>query len=140
MKLSTAQEAYHEASATASEVARKLALAGIAFVWLLAGGLQTSGVMLNSRLLTAGLGLVLALTLDLCQYLWKTVTWGIWSRRKELKLQKDGASTPLSENEVGLAPGWFLTITWCFFAVKMVALVFAYVLIAVELVNRIHLV
>src|SRR6516225_8354418 len=105
MKLSTAQDGYHEASATASDVARQLALAGIAFVWLLAGGLQTSGVMLNSRLLTAGL--VLALILDLGQFLWKTVTWGIWSRHKELDLQRNDAPLPLSDNEVGLAPGWF---------------------------------
>lgn len=139
LKLSASQDAYHQASATASEVARKLAFAGIAFVWLLAGGLQTSGVTLNPRLLTAGLGLVLALTLDLGQYLWKTVAWGIWSRRSELRLEKERASLPLSENEIGLAPGWFTTITWWLFALKMVAIVFAYIFIAIELVSRIHL-
>jgi hypothetical protein len=140
LKLSASQDAYHEASATASEVVRKLAFAGIAFVWLLAGGLQTSGVTLNSRLLTAGLGLLLALALDLSQYLWKTLAWGIWSRRSELRLVRERASFPLSENEIGLAPGWFTTITWWLFALKMAAIIFAYIFIAVELVGRIRLV
>ena len=45
----------------------------------------------------------------------------------------------LSERDIGPAPAWFTTITWLLFALKMVAIVFAYIYIAVELASRIHL-
>ncbi|GAA3085947.1 hypothetical protein GCM10020000_85610 [Streptomyces olivoverticillatus] len=66
---------------------RQLALAGIAVVWLLAGGLQTSGINLTTRLLFAGFALALSLFLDLTQYVVKAIVWGLWARKGE----KDGA-------------------------------------------------
>jgi hypothetical protein len=151
MKLQKAWDAKDAAAGTASSVARQLGLAGIAVVWLLAGGLQTSGVHLTTQLLRAGFALVVSLFLDLLQYLVPTLLFAWWARRKEKEKQGWKAknwyqkgdhaawnrSMVVDEEDVGGFPDWFNPAPWWFFWLKMAGLIYAYVLILSYLWDRI---
>ncbi|MEV0537213.1 hypothetical protein [Kitasatospora sp. NPDC050463] len=82
---------------------------------------------------------MLALVLDLCQYLWKTSVWAVWARAREKALQGGDPLKVVDDLEVGGAPDWFNRPTWTIFTLKMVALVAAYVVIAIDLADRIKL-
>ncbi|MDQ1022502.1 membrane protein implicated in regulation of membrane protease activity [Streptomyces umbrinus] len=147
MKLKDAWAIRDSACGTASSVARQLALAGVAVVWLLGGGLQATGVRLNNLLLAAGLALVVMLFLDLTQYLITTGVWAPWARRMEKEAQgwkKEDDSAwkkekVVDEEEVGGAADWFNRPTWVVFVAKMVILVVAYFFIFIDLADRITL-
>lgn len=149
MKLKKAWEIRNNASSTASKVVRQLALAGIAVVWLLAGGLQTSGINLTTRLLFAGFALALSLFLDLTQYVVKAIVWGLWARKGEKTAQgwkKDDRKAwnrkkviDEEAEDLGEAPDWFNVPSWWFWSLKVAAMVAAYVLIFIDLVDRINL-
>ena len=139
MKLSAAREAYYDASSTASAVTRQFSLAGIAFIWLLSGGLST-GIRLTERLLLAALMLVTSLSFDLFQYVSKMLTWGIWARRKEKGIIKNKTQSTdgIMATELGSAPAWFNWPPLFFLVVKISAAICAYVILGLELQHRIH--
>lgn len=85
MKLSVARDAYYTHSAKASDVARSLAFAGIAVVWLFRTG-EGVASRLDGKFLPAVLFLVFALAMDLLQYVSQTFVWGLYHRVKERKL------------------------------------------------------
>lgn len=83
MKLKDAREAYDTFSWKASDIARQLGFAGLAIVWLSA--IQgEEGARLPHRLALATGLIVTSLALDLLQYLYGSVAWGIFHRYKEL--------------------------------------------------------
>lgn len=88
MKIAVARETYYAASATASTIFRQLALAGVAVIWLLAGGFQAGTVRLDVRLLIAALAVITALALDLFQYLWTTGCYARWAATREKDLDE----------------------------------------------------
>jgi hypothetical protein len=85
VKLSAAREAYYTHSGKASDVARSLAFAGIAVAWLFRTG-EGAAARLDSKFLPAVLFLVIALALDLLQYVSQAFVWGAYHRWKERKL------------------------------------------------------
>ncbi|MEU1276568.1 hypothetical protein [Streptomyces sp. NPDC005799] len=139
MILSKARERYEAASTMASQVARQLALAGIAFVWLLSGGLKTTGtVSIPVRLLWAGIFLASALSLDLLQYLYKTSAWAAWTNGKEHELQGNDRKASVGDKEAGTAPDWINYPTWVLFILKMACTAYAYFLIILHLASLIN--
>lgn len=85
MKLSDYRETYYEFSGKASDVARKLAFAGIAVVWIFkTSGAPSTKIPLDLYLPT-GL-FVLTLVFDLLQYVSATIVWGIFQWKEERKL------------------------------------------------------
>ena len=83
MKREDVRQIYDDSTSTLSEVIRKHALAGIAALWLVRTG-DTKGIVVYDRALQFSLALfVMALSLDLLQYAYKSAAWGIYNRRKE---------------------------------------------------------
>lgn len=138
MLLEKGREAYYKSSDTASQQTRQLGIAGIAIVWLLSGGLQTSGINLNDTLLRAGICLIAAMTLDLLQYVWKTVTFAIWVRIKEVEKRTQLSRKDVDNAEVGDAPRVFLWGVWLLFYAKITALGAGYWWIFSEMFDRIN--
>ncbi|MER7568345.1 hypothetical protein ABTZ93_36110 [Streptomyces sp. NPDC097941] len=141
MLLEKGRAAYYDSSGTTSSIIRQLALAGIAVVWLLAGGLQKDGVHLTQILLAAGLLIVISLFLDLAQYVWTTACLAVWVWSKERKARKElqpGEDANVDEKEIGDAPSAVLPIMWVLFYLKAAATATAYILIGFDLGNRLN--
>ncbi|MFI9809551.1 hypothetical protein ACIHEJ_35375 [Streptomyces sp. NPDC052301] len=126
MKLKTGRAAYYKSSDTASQQTRQLGIAGLAVVWLLAGGLQKSAIHLSETLLVSGIALVSALSLDLLQYARTTATFAIWVRYKEKKQRGGIPNKDVDEDDIGDAPAAILPIMWVCFYAKLVAIGVAY--------------
>lgn len=130
------RENYYVASAAASQNARTLALAGLAFIWLFRpkeGGIES----LPGLLYVAGCVFVLVLVLDVLHYAYASAAWGIFSRYTETRLQKMPGST---YQEVKIeAPEQINWPTLTFFWGKQLALFGGYVVVALyTLLSRVY--
>lgn len=112
MKLSDAREQYYAHSGAASAAARQLAFAGIAVVWILATEKVVVAVN-SSELRLPLLAFVATLGLDLIHYYWQATFWGIFSRSKEKKGDREFEGAPDWGNRVGISCWAFkgLTVT-----------------------------
>jgi hypothetical protein len=139
MEIKDGREIYYASSGTTSSVVRQLGLAGIAVIWLLAGGLQKSGVHLTEQLRNAGLLIVVALFVDLLQYVWTTGNFAVWVRIREKRWRDHlgDHSANVNDKEIGNAPGYVLPIMWVLFYLKAALTTAAYILIFMELHGRI---
>ncbi|MDJ0342845.1 hypothetical protein QMK19_23360 [Streptomyces sp. H10-C2] len=138
MLVRDARDAYYTSSGTSSAAVRQLGLAGIAVVWILAGGLQKSGINLTKMLLTAGMLIVIGLFLDFAQYLWTTARLAMWVRRSEKRLRAIVAdpTANVDNAEIGNAPKSVLPFMWGFFFSKAAAIAAAYILLLIQLWDR----
>jgi hypothetical protein len=119
---------------TSSALARQLALAGIAVVWLFAGGFNPKSIVLGHNLAWALLAFVVALLLDAVQYLYLSLAWMIFLAVSRRKFESEGDKTsPTADDRSEVAPtwiNWFGNVCWL---VKSLAVLAGYVLLAVEL-------
>ena len=132
LTLEDLQSAYYEASDTASSIIRQLAFAGLAFVWVFSGGSGTTAqasLHIPTDLLRVGLLLAVALTVDLLQYLWKTLIFGSYASLVE------GGTAKFTDGKI---PRWFNFPSLGFFWGKALLMGVAYVLLAIALYSRIH--
>lgn len=129
MRLEDVRDAYYTQSGKVSDVARQLALAGIAVVWVFSGGGVSTGaaVHIPKDLTFAGLVLIAALAADFFQYAWASAAWGIFNRVKEREVKET------TEFE---APPWLNYPTLVFFWGKLLLVAFAYVLLGIALASR----
>lgn len=117
MKLKDCRENYYFNSGKTSDIVRQLGFAGIAIIWLFkteVAGLQ----IVPADLRIAVILIVLALLLDLLQYVSGTMIWGIYNRMKE----KDGTT----ETEEFRAPSKINWLTIFFFWAKTAFMAIAY--------------
>ena len=93
LRLKEFKQAYYNFSGKASDIARYLAFAGIALVWMFRIEVEGSISVPESLLLPAIL-LVFALILDFFQYASNTAIWGIahYIKRKKAKSEDSGQS------------------------------------------------
>lgn len=68
-----------------SDIARQLAFAGIALIWIFKTEAPDKTVLLHPFLHNAGFFIVLGLVLDIAQYLAGSIIWHLFSRHKELE-------------------------------------------------------
>jgi hypothetical protein len=123
MKLSDYRETYYEFSGKASEVARKLAFAGIAVVWIFkASGTSSPKIPLDLYLPT-GL-FVLTLVFDLLQYVSATIVWGIFQWKEERKLNDINDDPELGAHPLCKLPQNI------FFLLKIIVISLGYILLA----------
>ena len=87
MKLSVARDCYYGRSGDASSVARQIAFAGIAVIWVFNRATPERPVGLPEELVHVAFLLVLALALDLLQYVVGSAIWGIFARIHESRLR-----------------------------------------------------
>lgn len=135
LTLQQVRDTYYQATAKASDIARQLALAGIAFVWIFSGGnvvTDNNGHLhTTDTLLLVGLFLVIALAADLLQYLYRSAAFGVFQWRKEI------------DQQGGTAPGHFYLPRWInypsivLFWLKVGAVVVAYIFLGLELASKI---
>lgn len=119
---------YNESSAKASLIARQLALAGIAVVWLFSGASATSGELrFPGLLLPAGFLLVISLGFDLLHAVYRAFAFGIysWMKRNE---------KPRTDVDL---PAFIHYPSQVLFVGKLLAVVAAYVLLGVYLAERV---
>ncbi|UVO16793.1 hypothetical protein [Stutzerimonas stutzeri] len=107
MKLSDYKNTYYELSGSASNVARQIAFAGIALIWIFKKDSST-GLSLPNELLWPTMLLISGLTADLLQYISASVVWGVFHRVKEIKGHKsdDQLDAPLVLNWPALFFFW----------------------------------
>ena len=125
------REDYYWFSGKASDVARQLAFAGIAFLWIFRVTTDGGPVIPRDLVLPAVL-FALALAFDLLQYISATVIWGWFKRSEEKKLKYPDDNPELS------APAWYNWPINSIFAVKLICVVLAYILLIAK-VSRILL-
>lgn len=117
MKLSDYRNDYYFFSGKASEIARQLSLAGIAVIWIFKAE-KAGALAVPQALHLPAVLFIVALALDLLQYVIGTAIWGTFSRYHEWKGLKD---------EVELeAPRFFNWPGLFFFWGKLVAVLYAY--------------
>lgn len=109
--------AYEDFSKQASENARKLALVGLAFTLLLGGVAKEdfggdNAVDLEGSLIVAGVVLILALLLDIVQYIYGAAAFQVWSREEEKRLRRNDDALPAD----GFPARVNLPTTWLFWA------------------------
>ncbi len=119
MKLSDYRETYYEFSGKASDVARQLAFAGIAIIWLFK--VQQGDVpKIPNELVLPAITLSFTLAFDLFQYIAGTIVWGIFQWSKERQLE-DLSQDPEIESSAKLKWPQFV-----FFILKLISLVLSY--------------
>jgi len=117
MTLKDARDAYEGLSSKASDIVRQLALAGIGIAWLFR---TTTGTTdhIDPKLIAASFFIVVALSVDLLQYLVSTTIWLWYFRYKEKRGAK--LDTEFKAPEKLNWPSFF------FFYLKSIALFVAY--------------
>lgn len=122
MKLSDYRETYYEFSGKASDVARNLAFAGIALVWIFKTSDSPNPKIPKDLILPTGL-LAITLAFDLFQYVVATSIWGFFQWNEERKLEDINEDPELD------APPCFKWPQITFFALKLISVASAYVLL-----------
>jgi uncharacterized membrane protein len=98
VKISKIRDAFEEFSGKASEQSRQLALAGVAIIWILRVGTDAGDIKFSNALVRPLGGFALALGLDLFQYVYYTLLWGVINavlRRRHKNDEKDVVIWPL---------------------------------------------
>jgi len=117
MKLVDARQAYYDHSGKASDVARALAFAGIALIWIFKIE-DEGGPHIPAELLLPAALLAISLACDLLQYISLTLAWGIYHRVKEKAGTKAGTEfqAPNVLNWPGLVFFWgkLFSVAWGF--------------------------
>lgn len=122
MKLSDYRQTYYEFSGKLSDVARHLAFAGIALVWLFR--IQEDHVpKIPKELILPAITLALTLAFDLLHYLSGSVVWGIFQWYQERQL------TDLSENPDLDSSSILKWPQFTFFVLKIVTVTLSYCLL-----------
>lgn len=117
MKLKDSRESYYFYTGKVSDIVRQLGLAGIGLVWIFK--VEASGrPVLHTDLLVAAKWIVIGLGLDLLQYAYGTLAWGIYNRWKE----NEGTG----ENDEFEAPPLINWPTIGFFSLKVGVILWAY--------------
>ena len=121
-RLSEYSKDYYEFSGKASDVARQLAFAGIALVWIfrIEDGAAPS---IPQQLLLPTALLALTLAFDLLQYITATSIWGIFQWRKDRKRYKYNPDPKLE------APYWYPRPQFIFFVLKLCSILIAFILL-----------
>ena len=110
MKLQNALDNYYFHTGKVSDIVRQLAFAAIAVIWLFKAG-DGRSISLPNELLQPLKLVVVCLALDLLQYVFGTIVWGIFHRMKERSGTSDSSDfkAPRSINWPALACFWSKT-------------------------------
>ena len=117
MKLQTALDNYYFYSGKVSDIARQLAFAAIAVIWLFKSG-DGRSISIPKELLYPLKLVVVSLAVDLLQYVFGTIAWGGFHRYKE--------STIVPDSDDFKAPRIINWPTLFCFWLKIIVLFYAY--------------
>lgn len=122
MLLSKYRETYYFYSGKASDIARQLAFAGIALVWIFKKEIDSIPKIPEQLIIPSAL-LALTLTFDLLQYIYGSAIWGGFQRYHEKRKTGEEKDPDLT------APPWINWPTLAFFWAKLAFVLAAYFLI-----------
>ena len=122
MKLSDYRETYYEFSGKTSDIARHLAFAGIALIWIFKIG-AAPAPKIPQELHIPTILLALTLAFDLLQYFVGTAIWGIFQWYQERKLEN------IKDDPELTTPSWFKSPQLFFFCLKVITILWAYYLL-----------
>lgn len=128
MKLSDYKNTYYEFSGLTSGVARNLAFAGIALVWIFKTESEPTP-RIPQQLIIPTVMLALTLTFDLLQYIAGTFVWGVFQWYHERKLHN------ITEDPELDSPSWLKLPQFSFFVLKLATVLSAYLFITVYIWN-----
>jgi hypothetical protein len=114
MILQEAKDIFYDASASLSDNVRKLSFGGIAIIWILKVADKTAaGIPFSKVLFVPLIAFVVGLLLDAMQYLYKTIAWWLYHKRKyQAGLAADAEIDP---------PHSLNAPTWFFFGGKVIS-------------------
>jgi hypothetical protein len=138
MKLSEIRQAFEDGSSAANAMNKKLIYSGIAIVWILKGGLETSIKGIPDLLLWALILFASSLALDLFQALLHTGIWYIrYALFKKQELTKPENANGLDEDNIVVneKESWSIP-TWIFWFLKILPTAAAYILIIIHLAKQ----
>jgi|GEM_PF-5283028 len=121
LTLADVREQYYSSSGTVSTLVRSICLGGIAVGWAIRVG-DKSPVEYSLSVGWAFLFFVTALTLDLSQYFFQAVAWGLYNNHKS----KNGFSLKAKINP----PGWFNDVAVGFWLIKTITALVGIVILA----------
>lgn len=121
MNLADYRTAYYELSGKASDVARQLAFAGIALIWIFHERGDTP-IAIPTSLVTPAALFICGLGFDLLQYVCGALIWGAFHRYHEKRLGPE-SKKPLA------APAWFNWPGVFFFWSKLLLVLGGYALL-----------
>ncbi|MBN7796649.1 hypothetical protein [Parahaliea mediterranea] len=130
MDLQTYRGYYEARSATASNVARQSAFAGIALVWIFKDQVGQE-FALPMGLLYPTICMMVGLAADLMQYVVASAIWGFYCRIKEKEFDPD--PNPEFRN-----PNWINWPALGLFWLKLAAVLVGYVLLVKYAIGAIH--
>lgn len=132
MSLSNCWDTFYTYTGNASTIARQLAFAGIAVVWIFTES-EEGGLALHASLLLPSLLFIIALACDFLQYLSGSIVWYCFARHKEKKLGVD------SKEEFGWS-NWLNCPGYCFFVAKCLLVLIAYWLLGSHIFQQLQIV
>ena len=130
MKLELLRGNYYRATSKASEIARNTNYSLIAMCWIMCRE-KVENVSDYKWVL---IFLLLSLTFDYLQYLFKGLVGGFIYHRRE-KIFTDKGKMVIDQKEVDGYPYWMPYITWLFFAIKFVCAIVAIIIMLCKLWN-----
>lgn len=129
MKILEIRDAYYQATGKVSELVRQFSLAGIAVIWIFRiGGEDAGGIRYTNELLLPLAFFVAALGVDLLQYVYYSVIWGLLNTHHWCKHKNNEKKVKVSEkvNWIGLF----------FFWIKVIFTLVAYTLLMVSIIHQ----
>lgn len=128
MKLGDVREVYYGSSGTLSALTRQLSFAGIAIIWIFRTSDELGKGMIADQLLGSLMLFVIALSLDILQYMYSSAAWGIFNRHKE--------RLGTEEDDIFTAPPWINWPTNFAFWAKSIATISGYCVLFSFLVSK----
>jgi hypothetical protein len=136
MKLQDCRKAETDSATKASDIARNLAFAGIALVWVFKYD-SAGQTVVPKGLVWPTIFIVIALSIDLFHYVFKSIYWGWLTKKKEeeLVINPGEIEEHFDEEREFTHPRWYIKVTDCCFYCKIGSVAVAYILITIHLVN-----
>ncbi len=128
------QNDYESDSTIISELIRNLSFAGIGLIWIFKNS-EPSGKLLPQALICPILLIVVALFIDLLQYIWR-IGVNYFTYRKHEKLLNENKIDKKLIDDIQINP-IFMRITWVFFVFKIILVLSAYLFISNFLITKI---
>ena len=122
MKFNEARDAFYDASGKVSELVRNLSFIGFGIIWIFKDA--KSVPLIPEDLKLPILLFAITISLDLLQYVAKTITWGIFIHIEENKIFSSGKND--TTDEIVEAKSWFNYIPDAFFTLKTITLLSGY--------------
>ncbi|MBO6306923.1 MAG: hypothetical protein J6M55_05390 [Paludibacteraceae bacterium] len=135
MKLKEIREAYEGGTASANAINRQLIFSGIAIIWILKAGPETSIQGIPDLLLCALILLASSLAVDILQSLVHVVIWYCcYAHNKRENLKKSAYGNGLDEEKIVVPEQeWWSIPTWILWGMKIALTIVAYAKIIMHL-------